>query len=75
MAEGPGEEAVEGAGVGGQDSELDEALAGPTCSTNVSLPLSNWTVAGTPVSNAPGLMQFTDPKATNPQQFYLIRSP
>ncbi len=44
--------------------------------TNLALPLSNWTVLG-PASNAgPGLFQFTAPAATNgAQRFYRVRSP
>jgi DNA-binding beta-propeller fold protein YncE len=45
-------------------------------STDLSLPLTNWTVSGTPVSIAPGLFQFTAPPAPNdPQRFYRLRSP
>jgi hypothetical protein len=44
--------------------------------TNVTLPLSNWTVLGAPVEAPPGVYQFTDPQApNNPQRFYNIRAP
>jgi len=42
--------------------------------TNLLLPLPNWTVAGTAVNIAPNLYQFTLP-ATNRASFYIIRSP
>lgn len=45
-------------------------------STNVALPLSNWTVAGSPTEPSPGQFRFVDPSTTNtPQQFYTVRSP
>ncbi len=45
-------------------------------STNVAVPLTNWTVLGAPVENPPGRYQFTDPQATNnPTRFYRVRSP
>ena len=44
--------------------------------TNLSLPLSNWTVAGTPTNNGSGLFQFTAPMSTNaPQLYYRVSSP
>ncbi len=44
--------------------------------TNVSLPLSNWTVLGTATEAPPGQYQFTDPQATNSAtRFYRVRSP
>jgi sugar lactone lactonase YvrE len=44
--------------------------------TNVSLPLSQWTVAGVPTVVAPGVFQFTSGLATNgPRRFYSVRSP
>ncbi len=44
--------------------------------TDVSLPLSNWVVAGTATIISPGLFQFTTPPMTNdPQRFYTVRSP
>jgi hypothetical protein len=44
--------------------------------TNLSLPLSNWTVLGAPVESPPGQYQFTDTQATNvPVRFYRVSSP
>jgi hypothetical protein len=44
--------------------------------TNLLLPLTNWTVLGTVTDNPPGQFQFTDPQATNhPLRFYRVRSP
>jgi hypothetical protein len=41
--------------------------------TNVSLPLSNWTALGPATEVSPGQFQFTDPQATNdPQRFYRV---
>jgi sugar lactone lactonase YvrE len=42
--------------------------------TNLSQPLSNWTLLGTPVEGPPGQYQFTGP-ATNARLFYILRSP
>jgi hypothetical protein len=45
-------------------------------STNLSLPMSDWDVAGIPTSIAPGLFQFTAPANTNDlQRFYRVSSP
>ena len=45
-------------------------------STNLTLPLTNWTVLGAPSNIAPGVFQYTtQPVASNPQCFYTIRSP
>ena len=45
-------------------------------STNVALPLTNWTVLGEVVQVAPGQFQFTDPQpATNRTRFYRVSSP
>jgi hypothetical protein len=42
--------------------------------TNISLPLTNWTTLGTPVEISPGLFQFTDSQApANSQRFYTVR--
>jgi len=38
--------------------------------TNLWLPMSNWTVLGAPSNIAPGLFQFTSPPMTNDQQRY-----
>ena len=44
--------------------------------TNLSLPLSNWTVMGQALELATGQFQFTDPPTTNaPQRFYRVSSP
>ena len=44
--------------------------------TNLSLPLTNWTVLGTPTNNGFGQYQFTDLTATNGgQRFYRVSSP
>jgi len=47
-------------------------------STNLALPLSGWTVLGSPVETPPGSgnYQFTDSQATNlVSRFYQVRSP
>jgi len=45
-------------------------------STNLSLPLSNWTVVGVATNTAPGVFQFTtQPMKNDSQRFYIIRSP
>lgn len=43
--------------------------------TNPSLPLSNWTVAGPATNPVPGLFQFSTDTTNNPQGFYRVRSP
>jgi hypothetical protein len=44
--------------------------------TNLLLPLTNWTVLGTVTDSPPGHFQFSDPQATNrPMRFYRVRSP
>jgi hypothetical protein len=44
-------------------------------STNLALPLTNWTIMGNAIQASPGQYQFTDPGATNwPQQFYRVIS-
>ena len=44
--------------------------------TNLLLPLSNWTAVGAASNPAPGLFQFTVQSATNdPQRFYGVSSP
>ncbi len=44
--------------------------------TDLSLPLSNWTVAGTASNTSPGQFQFTTQPITNgPQSYYIVRSP
>lgn len=44
-------------------------------STNLAVPLSNWTVLGNAMEVAPGQYEFTDTSATNHQQFYGVVSP
>jgi DNA-binding beta-propeller fold protein YncE len=44
-------------------------------STNLLLPLINWTVAGTATNIAPGVFQFTTTTSNGPQRFYRVRSP
>jgi hypothetical protein len=45
-------------------------------STNLALPLTNWTVLGEAMQVASGQYQFSDPQATNfPVRFYDVRSP
>ena len=44
--------------------------------TNVALPMSDWTALGPAIQLSPGTYQFTDSQGTNfPQRFYLVRSP
>jgi streptogramin lyase len=44
--------------------------------TDLSLPLSSWTVAGTATNNGSGMFQFTSQPTTNDTQlFYAVRSP
>jgi hypothetical protein len=44
--------------------------------TNLTLPLSNWTVVGIASNTAADVFQFTSQSTTNdPQRFYHIRSP
>ena len=51
------------------------AVFGALASTNVSLPLSNWTALSSITETSPGQFQFTDPQATNnPQRFYRVRA-
>jgi N-acetylneuraminic acid mutarotase len=52
------------------------ALFGVLATTNLALPLSNWTLLGGVTEISPGQFQFTDAQATNsPQRFYRLRSP
>ena len=44
-------------------------------STNLSLPLTNWTVVGPATNIAPGLFQFSTDTTNNPQGYYRVRSP
>jgi hypothetical protein len=43
--------------------------------TNLSLPLSNWTVAGPATNTAPGLYQFSSPTTNISRRFFRVRSP
>jgi len=44
--------------------------------TNMALPLSDWTVVGTAMNTAPGHYQFISQPTTNDEQrFYVVRSP
>jgi hypothetical protein len=46
------------------------------CSTNMSLPFTNWYLLGNPVELSSGNYQFTDLQATNRRQcFYRVSSP
>jgi hypothetical protein len=52
------------------------ALFGVLTTTNLSLPLTNWTALGGVTEVLPGQFQFADPQATNGgQRFYKIYSP
>ena len=52
------------------------ALFGVLATTNLSLPLTNWTALGGVTEISPGRFQFTDPQATNGgQRFYKVYSP
>jgi len=43
--------------------------------TNLAVPLTNWTVLGTATGNGSGSFQFTAPAVTNyPQQYFIITS-
>ena len=45
-------------------------------STNLALPLNNWSSLGAPIESPAGQYQFTDPQATNsPHRFYRVKSP
>lgn len=44
--------------------------------TNMALPLNNWTTLGAVTEISPGQFQFSDLQATNnPQRFFRVRSP
>ena len=46
------------------------------CTTNVALPLSDWTLLSNVVESPAGQFHFTDPRATtNRQRFYRVSSP
>ena len=44
-------------------------------STNLALPLSNWTVLGAATNIGAGIFQFTDQTTNNAQRFYTVRAP
>jgi hypothetical protein len=43
--------------------------------TNLAVPLADWTVIGAASNISPGVLQFTDTNATNSTRFYAVRSP
>ena len=46
------------------------------CTTNITLPLTNWTPLGAASEISPGQFQFSDPGAiTNSERYYRVRSP
>jgi hypothetical protein len=46
------------------------------CSTNIALPVPQWTAIGSMTETSPGQYQFVDPQPSiNPQCYYRIRSP
>jgi hypothetical protein len=52
------------------------ALFGVLTTTNLALPMTNWTALGGVVEISPGQFQFTDPQATNsPRRFYRAFAP
>jgi hypothetical protein len=44
-------------------------------STNIAVPLDEWTSSGAALETSPGTYQFTDETTNSPQRFYRIRSP
>lgn len=45
-------------------------------STNLSLPVNEWSIVGQPIQVGPGLYQFTDGDSANtPERFYRVSSP
>lgn len=57
-------------------TNIPGALFTVLATTNVTLPLSDWTVLGTVTEGPPGQFQFSDPQATNnPQRYYRVRWP
>lgn len=57
-------------------SNTPGALFGVLTTTNLTLPLSNWTALGGVTEIAPGQFQFTDAQAANStQRFYTLRVP
>ena len=63
-------------GFGFQFTNLAGASFTALASTNLTLPLSNWTVLGPITDSPPGQYHFSDPQSTNnPHRFYRVRSP
>jgi hypothetical protein len=56
-------------------SNTPDAAFSVLTSTNLTLPLSEWIVLGTPVQITPGQFQFITPATNGSQQFFDIRSP
>ena len=57
-------------------SNTPHAIFTVLASSDVSLPLSNWTALGGLTETSPGQFQFSDPQATNhSQRLYRVRSP
>jgi hypothetical protein len=57
-------------------TNIQDASLTVLSSTNLSMPLSNWTVVGTASNIGPGRFQFTSQPTTNDsQQFFSVRSP
>lgn len=57
-------------------TNIPDATFTALASTNLTLPLSNWTILGVVTQFASGQYQFTDFDATNhPQRFYRVSSP
>ncbi len=57
-------------------TNLSNASFTVLASTNLTLPLANWSIAGTATNLGGGVFQFAAPMATNsPQTFYRVRSP
>ena len=57
-------------------TNMNENSVTVLATTNLLLPLSNWTVLGAVTDSPPGQFQFSDPQATNrPLRFYRVRSP
>jgi len=61
----------------GSFTNTPSAVFTALASTNLSLPLSNWTVLGSSVvETPPGNFKFNDSQAINyPNRFYRVRSP
>jgi hypothetical protein len=57
-------------------SNTPGAVFSVLATTNLSLPITNWTALGGVMEITPGQFQFTDPQATNgPKRFYRAFSP